>query len=439
MMNLSSLSKAKFLSIAVSLLAVADIYLISIEGNPGWQLLPAFLSLIISLCIRWYLQRMQKSIEKVSKGCVQLAHGNFETRILDIKENGDMGELFHHINDMTDVMDAFVRESTACMQAVNENRYYRNIMPEGLQGDLSRGSHVINQALENIGQKTLDFSDVAKAVDASLNNVADEITTTISSLNETAQNMERSVQQAYSRTRDVVQAAEETALSVNTISSASEEMSVSISEISHQISKSSQITDAAVENAKNAKSCMEELAKTVEKITSVVTLIEDIAAQTNLLALNATIEAARAGESGKGFAVVANEVKTLAAQTTEATETIRLQIKDVQFASETSLESFAGISRSINDISHYTANISAAIEEQSTASREIALSTQRASQGTSIVSRNIVELGADIELVSGAAASVMEITRTLSENTIVNVRQLVEKMNEFMGKIQKVL
>ncbi|APC41891.1 methyl-accepting chemotaxis protein [Clostridium estertheticum] len=60
----------------------------------------------------------------------------------------------------------------------------------------------------------------------------------------------------------------------------------------------------------------------VEKITAITEVINNVAGQTNLLALNASIEAARAGESGKGFAVVADEIRKLAEQVSSSSNGI---------------------------------------------------------------------------------------------------------------------
>ena len=60
------------------------------------------------------------------------------------------------------------------------------------------------------------------------------------------------------------------------------------------------------------------MAEGVLAMAPMIKVITRIAQQTNLLALNAEIEAARAGSAGRGFAVVANEVRKLAAQSTQA-------------------------------------------------------------------------------------------------------------------------
>lgn len=439
MMNLSSLSKAKFCTLAVFILSFIETGFVIVRDGFGLSVL--LISLVTGLAVMSYLyiRRLQASVKYAVKITKDLARGDFSARIIGITEQGDIGEFYHSINDMSDIMDAFVRESTACMQAVNENKYFRKILPEGMHGSLLQGTKTINAALGNVGRKMDDFSSIAHDVDESLQGVASEITETITVLNQTSTVMSRTVNHAQEKSSVAIRGAEQTSLSVDTISSASEEMSASIAEISQQISKTSHISSEAVKNAEVGKERMANLAETVDKISHVVQLIEEIANQTNLLALNATIESARAGEAGKGFSVVANEVKALAGETTTATEDIRRQIEAIQGATQLSVQAFEEISSIVNEMNTYTANISAAVEEQSAASREIANSAHRAADATNSVTGNMTDLGKDVSEVGRSASGVIEISDILSQRTIVNVKDLVAKMNSFMAELKKVV
>ncbi len=67
----------------------------------------------------------------------------------------------------------------------------------------------------------------------------------------------------------------------------------------------------------------------VEKIKVITNVMETIAQKTDLLSLNASIEATRAGESGKGFAIVADEIRNMAENSKQSSQTITKLVENI--------------------------------------------------------------------------------------------------------------
>ena len=153
-------------------------------------------------------------------------------------------------------------------------------------------------------------------------------------------------------------------------STAADQLATAIRDICAQLSRASLVSEKAVGEARTSDSRIGSLAQSAAAIGNIVAIINEIADRTNLLALNATIEAARAGAAGKGFAVVAQEVKTLAGQTAKATADISSQVAAIQGASGEVVSTIAGIGQIIEEIRGILATISAAVEQQSAATRD---------------------------------------------------------------------
>ncbi|MDO9710370.1 globin-coupled sensor protein [Paracraurococcus lichenis] len=219
---------------------------------------------------------------------------------------------------------------------------------------------------------------------------------------------------------------------VQTMAAAAEQLSASIGEITRRVEQSTGMTERAVGDAQRTDQVVQALAEGAARIGDVVRLISAIAGQTNLLALNATIEAARAGEAGKGFAVVASEVKNLASQTAKATEEISQQITQTQAATQRAVESIRGIGQVIGEISQATGAIAAAVQEQGTATNEIARSAAKAAANNGHVERLMQEVRTDADASAAGADKLSGAAQTMSSNS-ATLRQAIDS---FLGEMR---
>ncbi len=409
MTNLSSLSKA---SLAVGLALAGLVALSAIHLVAGEAIADRFILAELGVTLPllglalWFLRRAGQQIRATAEVCHQAFRGNLEARVSILRDGGDLGHIQASVNNMLDIVDAFVREASASMEYVSRGKTFRKVIVRGLPGAFRNAAEVINAGTMAMDRRMQELARLAQGFGTSMDGVSRALAQAAAELGADAQSMARAADETSQQAVAVAAASEQASLNVQTVASAAEQLSASIAEISRQVVQSAEITHDAVAEADRTNVRIKGLAEAGQRIGDVLKLIGDIASQTNLLALNATIEAARAGEAGKGFAVVASEVKSLANQTAIATDEISAKIAEMQAATSQSVQAVENISQTIARIYDISTSIASAVEQQGAATQEIARNVQEASSGTMQVSSNIVGISAAAKTTGGSAAQV---------------------------------
>jgi methyl-accepting chemotaxis protein len=290
------------------------------------------------------------------------------------------------------------------------------IFKDGLiESDRLRAAQEDQRAVARQERRAM-MAELATKFETGVGSVVEAVGSAAVELRTTAQSMAATADQATRQTATVAAASEEASQSAQAVAVAVDELNASIAEIAKQVNQSAKISGGAVDQAKNANAEVQGLALAAQKIGDVVKLISEIAAQTNLLALNATIEAARAGDAGRGFAVVASEVKTLASQTSKATDEISAQVSAIQDATQSSVDAIQGITATIGQVSEIASAIASAVEEQGAATLEIARNVAEAARGTGEVSENISGVNEAARETGVAATRVVDSAAELSRS-----------------------
>jgi methyl-accepting chemotaxis protein len=289
-------------------------------------------------------------------------------------------------------------------------------------GEMGQSAHSLAEASTDMSTVAQQLSDGSRSVVGLVNTVA------------------AAAEESSANTASVAADMDQASNNLTSVASATEEMSATVGEIAANAEKARAISGEAKDQAEAISGMMRELGHAAQEIGKVTETITSISAQTNLLALNATIEAARAGAAGKGFAVVANEIKELAQQTAAATEDIKVKITGIQASTGGTMGDIEKIAQVIREVGDLVAAIAAAIEEQSSVTKDVAGNTAQASRGmreandrvaqTATVSQSIAK---DIAVVN-ATITEQSVGANKVMSSAAGLSQLAKKLQEQVSR-----
>ncbi|MBX4263323.1 methyl-accepting chemotaxis protein [Clostridium estertheticum] len=347
------------------------------------------------------VNNLEKETNMLTKSCVE---GKLSTRGDAQNFNGGYKNIVEGINNILDAVIEPIKEASSVLQEM-ANGNLKVSMKGDYKGDHADIKNALNDTINSLSSYVTEISEVLDEMSnsnlkLSINNeykgdfaqIKDALNLIVQSFNEVFTEINNAADQVSAGSNQVSDGSQ--ALSQGTTEQASsiEELTASITQVAAQTKQNAVSASQANELALNAKdgavlgnSHMKEMLKSMEdinesssNISKIIKVIDDIAFQTNMLALNAAVEAARAGQHGKGFAVVAEEVRNLAARSTNAAkqtaDLIEGSIKKVEFGTKianNTAESLNEIVIGVSKAATLVGEIAAASNEQATAIYQI--------------------------------------------------------------------
>jgi methyl-accepting chemotaxis protein len=243
-----------------------------------------------------------------------------------------------------------------------------------------------------IGDSQSNSSDEVAHIGRQLDRLAANLSITVANIRssasvvaETGTSLADASNELSSRTSQQAAALEETAASILEITETVQQSSQNAAQASNLADKVSDTARGGEQAMRRAVESMTGIQTGAQRMSDIVSVIDEIAFQTNILALNASVEAARAGEQGKSFAVVASEVSTLAHRSAQAAR----EIKALIAASTDQISE--GVVR-VNAVAQALQSILGGVQKVAAQVGEISSATAEQSKGLSQISSAITEL-----------------------------------------------
>lgn len=335
-------------------------------------------------------RRLMRPLVKVSTIIEEIANGDINADFGMVKEtNDEIGLIIEKMKELTQSLGNIVGKIRNSSDTMSSNSYELN----DTSSQTLAANNEISKAVEDVAEGSTGMAASISKINENLLEMSNETKDINESVNE-IRNQTTAVQDSSKIMND----------KIKSMQNSSQKMDEGISAISKRI---------------------ETVNTTVDKVSNIVSVIEEISSETNLLSLNASIEAARAGDAGKGFAVVAQEIRVLSDNTNTELENIKQIISSLVEECRYCVQASGTI---VEDNAKQKEEIKAVLDEFGSLDEQIQKTAEKADEIEELVTA-MIELNDDITKSSNSLTDVSAANAAATEEMNANIEELNAMMN----------
>ncbi len=335
-------------------------------------------------------RRLMRPLVKVSTIIEEIANGDINADFGMVKEtNDEIGLIIEKMKELTQSLGNIVGKIRNSSDTMSSNSYELN----DTSSQTLAANNEISKAVEDVAEGSTGMAASISKINENLLEMSNETKDINESVNE-IRNQTTAVQDSSKIMNDKIKSMQDS----------SHKMDEGISAISKRI---------------------ETVNTTVDKVSNIVSVIEEISSETNLLSLNASIEAARAGDAGKGFAVVAQEIRVLSDNTNTELENIKQIISSLVEECRYCVQASGTI---VEDNAKQKEEIKAVLDEFGSLDEQIQKTAEKADEIEELVTA-MIELNDDITKSSNSLTDVSAANAAATEEMNANIEELNAMMN----------
>ena len=335
-------------------------------------------------------RRLMRPLVKVSTIVEEIANGDINADFGMVKEtNDEIGLIIEKMKEPTQSLGNIVGKIRNSSDTMSANSYELN----DTSSQTLAANNEISKAVEDVAEGSTGMAASISKINENLLEMSNE-----------TKDINESVDEIRNQTVAVQDSSKIMNDKIKSMQDSSHKMDEGISAISKRI---------------------ETVNTTVDKVSNIVSVIEEISSETNLLSLNASIEAARAGDAGKGFAVVAQEIRVLSDNTNTELENIKQIISSLVEECRYCVQASGTI---VEDNAKQKEEIKAVLDEFGSLDEQIQKTAEKADEIEELVTA-MIELNDDITKSSNSLTDVSAANAAATEEMNANIEELNAMMH----------